>query len=323
MHLMLSLVLSAAVSIRGASRAVKIMFESFEIKQPVPTWYSVHLWLLRLGYYKLTRKKPRAEDWIWIIDHTIQCGKEKCLAILGIRQSSLPESETILCHEDMEPLALYPVTCSNRDIVYQQFEKTIAITGIPREIIADGGTDIKAGVKRFCNRHPRICYIYDIKHKAATVLKQYLNADTCWNEFVKQASSTGKQLQQTDLAALAPPNQRAKSRYMNIDRLVKWAHETLVFMDHQAEFPSSNYDQGSLKSKLGWISGYRSHIVQWQEVIQVVESAVSFIRFHVFYRGCQADLAQESFFEASSPLAISIREDLLAFMKEESEKAKP
>jgi len=299
------------------------MFESLGIKQSVPTWYSVRLWLLRLGYYKLTRKKEHAEDWIWIIDHTIQWGQEKCLAILGIRQSSLPDSETTLYHEDVEPLALYPVTRSNGDIVYQQLEKTIAITGVPREIIADGGTDIKAGVERFCNRHPRTCFIYDIKHKAATVLKQYLNADTSWDEFAKQASSTGKQLQQTDLAALAPPNQRTKSRYMNIDRLVNWAHQTLAFRDQQAEFPSSNYDQDSLKAKLGWISAYRPRIAQWQEVIHVVESAVSFIRFHGFYRGCQADLARESFFKAFSQPAISIREDLLVFMKKESEKAEP
>lgn len=323
MHLMLSLVLSAAASIRGTSKAAKIMFESFGIKQPVPSWYSVRVWLLRLGYYKLTRKKEHAKDWIWIIDHTIQCGREKCLAILGIRQSRLPESETTLYHEDLEPLALYPVTRSNGEIVYQQLKKTIAITGVPREIIADGGTDIKSGVEHFCNRYSQTCFVYDIKHKAATILKQYLNGDSSWNEFAKQASSTGKQLQQTDLAALAPPNQRSKSRYMNIDRLVKWAHETLVFMDQQTAFPSCNYDHDSLKAKLGWLSTYRCRIARWQEVIHLIEIAVDYIRFQGFYRGCQNDLAQELFFEAHSQPAISIREDLLAFIKNESDKAEP
>ena len=59
-----------------------------------------------------------ANDWIWIVDHSVQWGKEKCLAILGIRQSQLPAAETILCHEDVEPLALFPVTKSNGDVVY-------------------------------------------------------------------------------------------------------------------------------------------------------------------------------------------------------------
>jgi hypothetical protein len=81
--------------------------------------------LLRLGYYKLTRTKTYAQDWIWIVDHTIQIGREKCLAILGIRQSKLPAAETILYHEDVEPLALYPVKSSNGDIVYQQLKKQL------------------------------------------------------------------------------------------------------------------------------------------------------------------------------------------------------
>jgi len=323
MHLMLSLVLSASASMRGTSRAVKIMFKSLGIKQSTPTWYSVRLWLLRLGYYKLTREKVHAGDWIWIIDHTIQCGREKCLAILGIRQSRLPESETILCHEDVEPLALYPVDSSNGDIVYQQLEKTAGITGVPREIIADGGTDIKAGVERFCRDHSRTCFIYDIKHKAAAVLKRHLNTGTAWNDFAKRAASAGKQLQQTDMAALSPPNQRSKSRYMNIDRLVKWANETLAFMDQQAVSPSPHYDQQRLKAKLDWIRAYRIRIAQWQELIQVVESAVCFIRFHGFYRNSQADLAQEPSFDAHSQPAKSVREELITFIKNESEKAKP
>ena len=323
MHLMLSLVLSASASMRGTSRAVAIMFKSLGIKQSVPTWYTLRLWLLRLGYYKLTREKAQGRDWIWIIDHTIQCGQEKCLAILGIRQSKLPEAETILYHEDVEPLALYPVKSSNGEIVYQQLEKTIAITGVPREIIADGGTDIKAGVQRFCRHHPRTCFIYDIKHKAAAVLKQHMNAGSDWSDFVKRASSAGKQLQQTDMAALAPPNQRTKSRYMNIDRLVKWAHETLAFMDQQALSPSFHCDQQRLKAKLGWLGAYRTRIAQWQELIQVVESAVSFIRFHGLYRNCQADLLREPTYEAHSPLAKRVRQELIAFIKTESEKAKP
>jgi hypothetical protein len=299
------------------------MFKSLEINQSIPSWYSVRLWLLRLGYYKLTRAKKHAADWIWIVDHTIQCGREKCLAILGIRQSKLPVAETILYHEDVEPLALYPVKSSNGDIVYQQLKKTTAITGVPRQIIADGGTDINAGVSRFCQDHPRTCFIYDIKHKAAAVLKRHLNSGTCWNEFVKRASSAAKQLQQTDMAALAPPSQRSKSRYMNIDRLVKWAHETLIFIDQQSVSPSLLYDQQILHAKLGWLRDYRIQIEQWQELIQVVESAVDFVRFHGFYRNCQHELAQEPGFDAQSPLAKRVREELLTFIKTESKKAKP
>ena len=317
MHLMLSLVLTAASSLRGASRAVKVMFESVNINQPVPSWYSLRLWLLRLGYYKLTREKTVASDWIWIVDHTIQCGKEKCLAILGIRQSRLPVAETILNHEDVEPLALFPVKHSNGDIVYEQLERTIAVTGVPRQIIADGGTDIKRGVNRFCSDHPRTCYTYDIKHKAASVLKEHLNSDETWNAFTRKAARAAKQLQQTELSALAPPNQRTKARYMNIDRLVKWAHETLLFMDR-----NRHYDPQRLEAKLGWLREFVLEIDIWRELIQVVETAVDFIRVQGFYNEAHLDLDKVPTFKTNYSKVNAVRQELLAFIFAESAKAK-
>lgn len=58
-----------------------------------------------MGYYKLTREKKKASDWVYIIDNSIQVGKHKCLLILGFRLSQLPKMRA-LTFEDMEPLAL-------------------------------------------------------------------------------------------------------------------------------------------------------------------------------------------------------------------------
>ena len=147
--LFLSLVLSSSTSLRGANRAIETFFLFFDLKLSSPCWYTGRFWLLRLGYYKLTRKKEQAEDWVWIIDHTVQIGSEKCLIILGIRLSSLPEDRS-LNHEDVEPIALEPVRKSNGDIVYEQLKKTINKTGVPREIVADYGSDLKTGIKKLC-----------------------------------------------------------------------------------------------------------------------------------------------------------------------------
>ena len=189
-HLFLLLVLSSSTSLRGTSRVIEIVAAFFGLKLSVPSWYTGRLWLLRLGYYKLTRKKKKAEDWIWIIDHTIQWGSDKCLVILGLRQSELPRSETILIHEDVEPIAMFAVETSNGEIVYRQLEKAIEHTGAPREIIADHGSDLKKGIDRFCRQHRQTCYIYDIKHKIAAILKKELNDDELWNKFVQLATQT-------------------------------------------------------------------------------------------------------------------------------------
>ena len=185
-------ILSGRTSLRGSSRIFEIISTFFGLKQACPSWYSARLWLLRIGYYKLFRKKEIADDWIWIIDHTVQLGNEKCLVILGIRQSSLPLGELYLEHEKVEPIAMLPVTKSNGEVVYRQLEQTVAETGVPRQIISDHGTDVKSDIERFCREHNQTCFIYDIKHKVASILKRELKDDQDWCMFVKQASKTSK-----------------------------------------------------------------------------------------------------------------------------------
>ena len=107
-------------------------------------------------------------------------------------------------------------------MVYEQLKETIAKTGVPRQIVADQGSDLRCGIETFCQRHPETCYIYDIKHKTAAVLKRDLQGDDNWQTFTRLATQTKQQVQQTALAFLAPPNQRSKARYMNLESLVDW-----------------------------------------------------------------------------------------------------
>ena len=154
MGLFRALVLSAAVSLRGASRVLELWGTVWELPEAVPAWYTGRLWLLRVGYYQLTRPKEQAADWVWIIAHTMQLGGQKCLVILGVRRSALPLPGTCLRHEHVEPSARYPVQTSTGEVVYQQLTAAVAHTGVPREILSEGGWDLQAGVARFQQGHP-------------------------------------------------------------------------------------------------------------------------------------------------------------------------
>lgn len=276
---------------------------------------------MRIGYYKLCREKEIADDWIWIVDHTIQLGCEKCLVILGIRQSSLPSAELYLNHEDVEPIALLPVKKSNGKVVYQQLEQTIEKTGVPREIISDHGTDVKSGIERFCQEHEQTCFIYDIKHKVAAILKRELKDDQDWSNFVQNASKTSKRVQQTSLAQLAPPNQRSKARYLNVDTLVAWGQNMLCYLDCQVEM-DGKYDLNHINDKLGWLNEYREHLAQWRELIDVVKSAESYIKFVGIYRNCHIDLSKELDSCLKTNRAIRVRNELISFTEQLSLNAK-
>lgn len=165
----LTFVLSSITSLRGAARA----FQTLNALIPVPlplvpcSWWAGRFWLLRLGLYTLTRPKIRADDWVWIADHTVQTGPEQCLLIVGVRLSSLRADTCRLRDEDMEPITLAPVRSSHGDVVYRQLETAAEKTGIPRAILSDHGPDLIAGIQQFCTQHPTTCAVYDITHKAA------------------------------------------------------------------------------------------------------------------------------------------------------------
>jgi hypothetical protein len=320
MSLFISLVLSAAASFRGASRAIEQVMNGFELPWATPSWYTGRLWLLRLGYYKLMRPQSQAEDWAWIVDHTVQVGSEKCLVILGIRLREVDPRDCRLTHEDVEPLTLWPVRQSNGTVVFEQLEQTVAKTGVPRQIIADQGSDVKAGIEQFCQVHRQTSYLYDIKHKTAVVLKHVLEADERWSTFTQQAAQTKRQLQQTPLAALAPPAQRSKARYMNLDTLVRWGQATLTFLDHPPL--EDSFDQAQVQTQLGWLESFRAPLQEWAELLEITSATEQWIRRQGVYRDCARELEQH-LPPGRTQSAQRVREQLLGFVAEESLKAKP
>lgn len=249
--LFVTLVLSAAVSLRAAGRVFAVVGAVLSLPLGCPSWSAGRLWLLRLGYYKLMRPKEVADDWVWIVDHSVQIGTEKCLVIVGLRLKASPAPERSLGYEDVEPIALFVVNKSNGAVVSQQLEETIAKTGVPREIIGDKGSDLHAGIQQFCQNHPESDYIYDIKHYTAAVLRQELADDPAWLEFTRLAGQTKSQVQQTALAPLAPPNQRSKARYMNVDTLLNWGQKMLAFSDQPSSEWAGQFDPTQVLKKLG------------------------------------------------------------------------
>jgi hypothetical protein len=112
----------------------------------------------------------------------------------------------------LEPIALEPVTVSDKEVVSRQLEVNVARTGVPRAIIDDHSGDLAGGVELFCQAHPETIAIYDISHKAACLLKGRLERDEQWKAFAAKAGQTKCKIQQTEWAFLVPPGQRLKAR---------------------------------------------------------------------------------------------------------------
>jgi hypothetical protein len=320
-NLLLQFIIFGGCSLHGASCVFKVLVSDFQLTEGIPCWTTCRLWLMRLGYYKLSRPKEKGADWIWIIDHTNQLDQLKCLLILGLRLRDLPPRGQPLKHSDLEPIELFPVLKSTGEVVYEQLEKATEKTGVPRAIVSDHGSDLNKGVALFRQAHPQTAAIYDIKHKTAALLKRELHPEERWQEFVKKASATQSSLRQTVLFPLAPPSQKTKARYMNLEELLQWGKKTLFFLENKTlEFPQG-ITRAALEEKLGWVTDFSEALVAWQILMQSIESAESLIRKNGLEHGSFMDLKRQFAKLPTTPQTVRVQTELLDFVQAESMKA--
>jgi hypothetical protein len=315
----LALVLRCGASLRCAAAVLAWLGSVTGRDDLSPHGSTGRLWLMRLGLAALTRPKAVAEDWAWLIDHSVQIGTCKCLVILGIRLSELPEGRA-LGHRDLEPIALVPMAGSTKQAVAACLEEAAVRTGAPRAILDDHGADLHGGVEIFRAAHPGTVEVYDITHKAACLLKARLEGDERWGSYNTALGQAKVRVQQTELACLVPPSQRSKARFMNVGKLVDWGVETLALVDDPARLESLGITAARLRERLGWLEGYRAALGEWSGYQAVIDGALDFVRRRGLYIGAGFDLAAA--LPAAPGSAGELREELIHFVRCESLKAR-
>lgn len=275
---------------RAASRVVGVLNE-IRGKAPhlEPAHTTVQNFILRIGLYLLQQSQTRADDWIWIIDHTISIGTLKCFVVLGIRQSDYLQLNRPLAHHDLVPLALIPVEQSDGAIVHGQLQQLTVACGEPRAILSDRGSDLKKGVELLQREHPEVVALDDIVHLVSRLIEKILKAGDRWEEFRKASCQCANAVRQSKLAHLKPPRPKTKARYMNIDREVRWGARALHVLDRVRsgnlnERQQERLPKDVLEQRFGWLADYREEIELWQELSSIGQRSCSVIRRHGYGR---------------------------------------
>lgn len=312
------LLLSARTGFRAASRVVDATITFFGIQWEVPSPTTARMWLLRIALYQLLRLQTISNDWIWIVDHTVKIGSDRCLVVMGIRASELPPVGTPLRLQDLQLLHLFPVTHSDQHVVEQQLEATVSKTGVPRAILHDHGSDLKAGINRFCTEHRETQSLYDVAHKGAILLKTRLEKDPLWKSFCTLAGQTKFKTQQTELAFLVPPSQRSKARYMNLAPLLRWARGTLLILQSHPPEVLKFCSAQRLEEKFGWLREFETCLAQWSEYQVLLDNAIDEVRCRGYARDTAYRVALRLMPHLSSDNGRQLKDELLAFVASEA-----
>jgi hypothetical protein len=256
-----------------------------------------------------------------MIDHSIQIGPCKCLVILGLRLSEFPIARP-LAHHDMELIDVVPMAHATQQTVAVCLEDAVAKTGVPRAILNDHGADLHGATARFRQQHPATSELYDLKHKAACLLKARLEGDARWKRFASLSGPAKFTIQQTALAFLVPPSQRSKARFMNLQELVHWGRPTLALLDDPARLQGLGVTPEQLQSRLGWLAEFREALGEWSAAHAVIEGVLAFVRDRGLYVGAGSDLAA-AVPPPSGTAAQELQKQLIAFVTSEASKARP
>ncbi len=294
----------AGVALRAVPRVITIFCGVPDATTPLPAATSVRWWLQRLGLFALREELEVADDWVYLIDHSVQIGTVKVCVILGLRLCDVPFPRRALRHDDVRVLAVIPIEKSTGEVVEAQLEQAAQRTGIPRQIVSDHGSDVKKGSERFAQRHPETVVTYDAAHHGAIVLQRRFEADSRWSEFVARLGQIKARIQQTSDAFLLAPSLRPKARYMNLASLLRWARNILELLDRGA---AGGRASQRADVRYGWLREYRAAVEEWSRWEATVRHSVEFVRTRGLSCSCQLDLMAR--FQA---LPADQRDDVLA-----------
>ena len=311
-------------------RAIEKVFKLFNSSSKItPSFTAIRKWLARIGIYELTREKQYRDDWIFIVDFTLELGKQKAMVVLGVSQEYFNEQVIAqkrgLSHQQMEILALEIMNSTKGEIILRKLEQISKKVGVPVQIVADHGSDLARGIKLYQQNHPQMIYTHDVTHGMALILKSRLNKDDRYQSFVKQCNLCRQRVQQTQLSFLSPPAQRSQCRYFNVERLTNWGikllnspKETLVKL--MPDIDGCVIDE-KITQKLAWLADYEADLKKWNQMVRMTRTLETQLK--QLGLNCKSgEYFQKKKFEFVDSSLVDFQEQILDYLSNQCEQIK-
>jgi len=239
---------------------------TFNLSKKSPSHTTILNWIHKIGYHELNKKKEKADDWIIIIDDSIQIGQEKVMVILGIREKNL-KFEKPLNFQDVVVLREIVKNKWSGEIVCSEIEKLKEEIGGIKYAVGDYGSYIKKGINLSGLKH-----IHDITHSIAIFLQQIYEKCDEYKGFCKKTINLRVKLQQSDIAEIIPPQQRTKSRYLNLKPLSDWGSKIVNLLD-------KNKLSKKMSDKTKYIKSYKSLILEMNEINLCISKVEKILKY--------------------------------------------
>lgn len=255
---MLSAKINTSVSFRSLSKVFVTFNLYLNIELSSPSFSTTMLWIKKIGYAQLQSVKQKADDWIIIVDESIGIGQEKVLVVLGIRRSQVDFTRPLLL-QDMEPITVKSKERWTGQDIANELKIVKEKLGTIIYAVTDGGITLKYGLKDV-----GIKQVYDITHAIAICLQRLYEKDENFKDYAHKAGQMRFKLCCSRHAHLIPPNQRSKSRFLNIDTISKWGMKVLHALQNNEISPED-------RAQLEWVKEKEPFIIEMDLIMSTVQ----------------------------------------------------
>lgn len=223
-----------------------------------PSFSTAKLWVEKIGYARLKSVKEKADDWVLILDESIGIGQERVLVVLGIRRSKIDFTRPLRL-QDMEPILVKSRERWAGSDISKELNIIKEKLGTVIYAVTDGGSSLRSGL-----RDASIERVYDITHASAIFIDRIYRNDTEFKDFTHHSGQMRYKLCCSKHAHLIPPNQRSKSRFLNIDILCNWAIKALAAYESK----EISHEEGL---QLKWVKDMEPFILEMNLIISKVQ----------------------------------------------------
>ncbi len=181
---------------------------------------------------------------------------------------------------------------------------------------SDGALELREAALSLKNQRDDLVVIRDFKHFAANVMKSLVGQTPRFEEFSAEVGRTRSAIQQTELAHVAPPRFKPKSRFMNLQASLRWAGVISWLLASPESESRKALETDRVEAKLGWLREYAEDLATWQECQTVIDLSCGFLNAHGLFPGVSACLQSLICESVSHSVNRVLADRLLTFVKE-------
>jgi hypothetical protein len=253
--LVIAIKLSTSASFRSISKIVALLNIYLDLNLKVPSHVSILLWTKKIGVYKLSQPREKTDDWILIIDESVEFGHNRLLVLLGIREGQIDFTRP-LQYQDVTCLKTISSNSWKGEDIKEVIEGLIPQLGKIKYVVADTGNSIQRALKL-----SGIVHVKDITHQLSLIIKDIYQDDELFIAYNKTLAHMRGSLALSNVSHILPPQQRVNSRFMNLKPVFEWGKSAL-----------KSLDSGDLelfeKEKLLFLKEYKELILETTELLE-------------------------------------------------------